>query len=823
MNPIRKCKKAAAAAALAFALAAGAAQAQEDTTMKSAQTPPLSGDNTFYVLGRKPLTPGCFAKLPLGSARPEGWLRAQLELEADGFSGRLAEISQWCRFEGSAWASRDGSGAFGWEELPYWLKGFVPLGRILENRRIIEESQRWIEAVLSSQRDDGYFGPEENRRAMDLWPNMIMLYALRSHYEATGDERVITFMLKYFRWQAGIPLERFLHGSWQKWRAGDNLDSIIWLYNVTGQQWLIDLARVNHDCTADWKATIPTWHGVNICQCFREPAQFYQVCADRRYLEATYRNYRTVMDKYGQVPGGMFGADENCREGYTGPRQAAETCSMAEMMFSCQILTRITGDAFWADACEDVAFNSLPASMTPDLKALHYLTAPNMVQLDRASKAPLLQNGGDMLSYNPHSYRCCQHNVAFAWPYFAENLWMAARANGLAAVFYAPCKVRARVGDGTEVSITETTDYPFGESVEFAISCQKAVRFPLVLRIPRWCAEARVALGGAKAEKKAGAGQWLVIEREWKSGDTLRLELPMKLGVRVWEKNGGCVSVDRGPLTFSLKIPERWERYGGTDAWPAWEVFPAGAWNYGLIVDCANAEASFQVARAGGPMPPQPFAPDAAPVTLRAKGRKIPQWRLEPNGLVGQMGKSPVASAEPVEDITLIPMGCARLRISAFPRIAEGTAAADTWLEAECVASASHTNPSDTTAALNDGVLPKSSGDQGIPRFTWWDHRGTREWVCYTWTRQKRLSGCKVYWFDDTGVGQCRTPKSWRVLWLDGGNWKPVENEGDYGCRPDVFNQVKFRPVTTNALRLEVELKPGFSGGILEWEVLEDK
>jgi len=795
--------------------------AQEDTIMKSSQTPPQSGGNAFNSMGRKPLFETHFAKLPLGCVHPAGWLRKQLELEADGFTGHLTEISQWCRFEGSAWVSKDGAGAFGWEELPYWLKGYLPLGHILNNNRIIVESNKWIDGVLSSQDADGYFGPVENKKKCDLWPNMIMLCALRSHYEATDDKRVVPFMLNYFRWQSRLPLESFLHGSWQKWRAGDNLDSILWLYNQTGEEWLIDLARVNHDCSADWKATFPTWHGVNICQCFREPGQYFQVCGDRRYLDAAYRNFRIVMDKYGQVPGGMFGADENCREGYSGPRQAAETCSMAELMFSSQILTRISGDAFWADVCEDVAFNSLPASMTPDLKGLHYLTAPNMVQLDRASKAPLLQNGGDMLSFNPHDYRCCQHNVAFGWPYFSENLWMAARGNGLAAVLYAPCEVKAKVGDGTEVTITEKTEYPFGDSVEFTITCAKAVRFPLVLRIPKWCAEAKVSLAGKQVDGKAIAGQWATIEREWKSGDQIRLDLPMNISVRVWERNDGSISVDRGPLTFSLKIAERWTKYGDSEKWPGYEVFPASAWNYGLVLDPADPAKSFTTQPSGKPLAAQPFTPDDAPITLKAKGRKIPEWQLEANGLVGAIGKSPVISNEPEEDVTLIPMGCARLRISAFPRVAGQGARGEAWDPRGCAPSASHVNPGDTVLALNDGILPKSSGDQGVARFTWWDHLGTAEWAQYAWPKAKRVTGCKVYWFDDTGKGQCRVPEAWRVLWLDGAEWKPVENASEYGCRTDALNEVKFKEVETTGLRIEVRLKPGFSGGILEWAVEE--
>ncbi len=808
---------------VAIVLSVGQVNAQEQgrADVKVVDVLPTQGKNDFYVSNRAPLLPSPLIKLPIGSIRPEGWVRQPLELMADGFTGRLPELSQWCKFEGSAWASPHGEGQFGWEEMPYWLKGFADLGYILQNERIVKESKRWIEGILSSQRPDGYFGPRSNLEAMDLWPNMIALYVLRSHYEAMGDKRVLPFMLKYFQWQRTIPLEKFLPGSWQKWRGGDNLDSIYWLYNHTGEKWLLELARVNHERTADWVGGFPTWHVVNICQGFREPAQYYQQTHDVRYLKATERNYETVMNLYGQVPGGMFGADENARPGYTGPRQAAETCSMVEFMHSDQILLRITGDPRWADRCEDVAFNSLPAAMTPDLKGLHYLTAPNMVQLDRQNKAPLLQNGGDMLSYNPRDFRCCQHNVAFGWPYFAEHLWMATQGNGLAAVFYAPCAVTAKVGSGETVRITTTTDYPFEEVVNFTLSTSKPVRFPLMLRIPGWCEQPKVALNGRAAGVPQPARGWMVIDRLWHDGDRVQLTLPMTIRVKVWERNRQAVSVSRGPLTYSLRIGERWQRYGGTDEFPAFEVFPTTPWNYGLIVDLQNPSASFEVVKRQGALPAQPFALDNAPIALRAKGKRIPQWKLEPNGLIGEIQQSPVRSAEPVEDITLIPMGCARLRVSSFPQIGEGADARE-WRESAALPTASHCNEGDTVAALNDDMIPKHSDDHSLPRFTWWDHRGTTEWVQYQFSTPQKVAWCEVYWFDDEpSGGQCRVPASWRVLWWDGKRWQPVRDASEYGVRKDQFNRVKFAPVETTMLRVEAQLKAGFSGGILEWRVGE--
>lgn len=648
----------------------------QETNVKVFDRLPAGGSNEFYSGNRTPLKPAPLMKLPVGAVRGNGWLLRQLELMRDGFSGHLTDISKWCRYDGNAWVSPNGEGESGWEEVPYWLRGYIDLGYVLEDRRIIDEARRWVEGVLASQDSAGYFGPQRNRKQPDIWPNMVMLYALRTEYEATGDRRVIPFMLKYARWLATVPLDQYLPDSWQKWRGGDNLDHLYWLYNRTGESWLLELGRVNHERTADWTGGIPTWHGVNLCQGFREPAEYYQQAGDARYLRATERVYDSIMSTYGQVPGGMFGADENARPGYSGPRQGAETCSMVEFMNSDEMLVMITGDPLWADRCEEVAFNSLPAAMTPDLKGLHYLTAPNMVQLDRTGKGTMFDNDGDMLSYNPLQYRCCQHNVAFGWPYFTENLWMATPGNGLAAVLFAPSTVKAKVGTGIEVQVTETTDYPFGDHVVLTIATPKETIFPLTLRIPGWCTDARVTINGK--EIKAKAKGWVVVERGWKNGDIVRLELPPVVTVKVWKKNGNSLSVKRGALTYSLKIGERWERSGGTDAWTGAEVYPTTAWNYGLVIDPDSPASSFEIVKKKGPIPGQPFTPESSPIELRVRGRKIPEWKQETNGLIGEIQGSPIRTETPIETIALIPMGCARLRVSVFPRVSDSPDA-NTW------------------------------------------------------------------------------------------------------------------------------------------------
>lgn len=653
----------------------------EDITL--IDRPIVTSSNSYYTGNRKPLLPDHFIKLPVGSIKPNGWLKRYLELQRDGLTGHLGEISAWLDKNNNAWLN-EGSDA-GWEEVPYWLKGYGNIAYILNDKKMLDETHTWIEAALKSQQPDGYFGPINERNGnRELWANMIMLWCLQSYYEYSGDERVIALMTNYFKWQMTVPDDKFLKDYWENSRGGDNMYSVYWLYNITGDPFLLDLVHKIHRNTANWMqdSSLPNWHNVNIAQGFREPATYYMLSKDSTHLHASYNVHNLIRRTFGQVSGGMFGADENARMGYIDPRQGTETCGFVEQMASDEMLLRYTGDPFWAEHCEEIAFNSYPAAVMPDFKSLRYITSPNHVISDSKNHKPGIDNAGPFLAMNPFSSRCCQHNHTQGWPYYVENLLFATPDNGVAASIYGACEGKIKVGNGTEIVINEDTKYPFEEEISFKIRTPKTVKFPFYLRIPSWTQGAEIIINGKKSDKTFTGGKYARINREWKDGDIVTVIYPMHLTSKKWQVNNNSVSVNYGPLTLSLNIGEeykkvdskesaiwdsKWQKGADTEKWPTYEIYPTSDWNYALILNPKKISDYVTVEKRSWPNDDFPFTQTSSPLIFKAKGRQVPSWKVDQYGLCSVLPDEDVKKSSDISNITLVPMGTARLRITSFP------------------------------------------------------------------------------------------------------------------------------------------------------------
>ena len=649
------------------------------------ERPDATDRNAHYPVNRLPLLPSHTMRLPLGSIRANGWLRHQLELMADGQVGRLDEISRFLR-EDSGWL---GGKERGWEEAAYWFRGYYDLAQLTDSEHLKKTAHRWIEAIIKSQKEDGYYGSSYNhlvkgkngQEIVDVWPHMVMNDALISHYEATGDERIIPMMTKFFAFCRDLPEEKFLpqiswdyyenyrehFGDWkpriQLKRAGDMVPQLIWLYNRTGKKWLLDLAvKVYHKTQPAMNQWLDN-HTVHFSQRFRYPAQMYPITGDERYLRKTELFYDSFMNAWGQMPRGAHAADERIRMGKIDPRQAIETCSFAELNKSHYILGRITADTIYADRVEDITFNHLPASHAPDHRSLRYLTACNM-----AYSVPRMdfKNQGSNPVFAADMHRCCQHNTSMAWPRFVRNLWQATCDKGLLAWLYSPNTVTAKVGStGTTITIDSNTKYPFHDRIFMTVKTDTTVEFPLYLRIPGWCREAVVRVDSEIKRVTASPGKLIKIDRKWKDGDRFEICFSMEVSATVWPRNG-AVTIDRGPLSYSARIKQKIESVpGGLKGWPRFSLKPDSPWNYGLAIDPRNPSDSIHVKV--GKVAAQPWSELTAPIVLKVPAKRIPGWQASIKNTVDSVREGPVKSDESLETVEMIPMGCAHLRISVLP------------------------------------------------------------------------------------------------------------------------------------------------------------
>ncbi|GIW95589.1 MAG: hypothetical protein KatS3mg110_3630 [Pirellulaceae bacterium] len=384
--------------------------------------------------------------------------------------------------------------------------------------------------------------------------------------------------------------------------------------------------------------------------------------------------------------------------------------------------------------------------------------------------------------------------------------WVYARREvSLYVNLYIQSRARTEI-NGVEIELQQTTEYPWRGQVVVELKPARPVQFALRLRIPGWVDGGplpgdlyrftqpnsrswKALVNGEPLAAPQVASGYLVIDRQWQSGDRITLDLPLETRRVVAHPavaaDRGRVALVRGPLVYCA---EAVDNQGSV---------------YDLVLpDEGTFSEHWDEQLLGGL------------VRVEAQGRRLSRTRTS-----NVQEQPTVIRAIPYYAWAHRQMGQMSVWLARQPEAAEPRPLPT--LASLSRPSASHCWTRDTVRALNDQLEPDSSIDHSIPRHTFWDHRGTTEWVQYDFPGIRRVSAVEVYWFDDTGRGHCRVPQSWQVLYRKEGQWLPVEALGPYETLKDRFNRVSFRPVQTDGLRLLIELQPQWSAGILEWKVLE--
>lgn len=599
--------------------------------------------------------------------KPKGWMRRQLEIQAKGLAGNLDKV--WPDVADSSWI---GGQHEAWERVPYWLDGFVPLAYLLEDEDMIARAKKYIDAILSRQRPDGWLCPcdDKKRANYDTWALILISKVLVLWYDCSGDARIPDALYRAMK-----QFDKHTNGNmilrWGSARWFEILFALYRLYEWYPEDWIIGLCDKMAVMGLDWKGIFKRWHyekprfGVGAWSFLHHVVnQAMMLKSDALYSLRTGEDPEAfvnealsmLMNAHGQ-PYGSFSGDE-CVAGKS-PIQGTELCAIVEEMFSYETLLSITGNPTWGDRTEFLAFNALPATCSPDMWTHQYdqLANQNACRIMPREVVQFTTNKGEahLFGLEPE-FGCCTANMGQGWPKFALSAFMKSES-GIASTVLVPAAVKTQIG-GTDVEIELATRYPFRSTLTYTVRTAAPVSFPFSIRIPGFAKSAKID------GKNVKTGEFAVLDREWSGETTVTVELDF--ATEMTEGFDGMFSVTRGPLLYALPIGEEWhlreyEKNGVMRKFPYcdYEILPTTPFAYGFAEDSftyveSEPEAEFL------------FSPEGAPVALEAMLAPV-AWGEE-NGHCKASPDSRVANGA-AEKLCLIPYGCTSLRMSVLPKI----------------------------------------------------------------------------------------------------------------------------------------------------------
>lgn len=621
------------------------------------------------IFNRAPLPPNALSPLPLGAIRPEGWLLDQLNTQAEAVKARLDQL--WPEALTVAALCR--------------LDGLVALAWTLDDAALKDRALWHIEALIASQREDGWFGPRDNA---DYWPLIASLRAMRHYFMAENDRRALVLMDRFFKYQYLNLADRPLR-DWSVARGGDNMELALWLYNITGQKHLIELSKRLREQTLDWPTYFHTFSNTMPMSKSLKWPRLREALEEERNeaLEGTKRPYFHTqyhlslgeniamglktpgvinlvksgfkeqggfrfgwekLVKYHGLANGMFSCDAHLNG--SNPNQGVDIGAVAELMRSLETLLGL-GDFSpeYADILEKLGYNALPAAFTADMTLRQQCQQVNQVRVSEDERR--WYNLGERANLFTDEEIPAEYpsDIEQGWPLFNAAQWYMTSDGGLQAVSYAPCSVRATLG-GVPARIKVSGGYPFAQSVEIEVSVKQPCEFPLYLRVPFWARQPMIFLPDGEI-MQVRSGETTCVRRRWRSGDVVRLELPTVPRVTRWYHQSGAVEL--GPLLMAWQPNEDWETLPDGSR----QVTTVDDWNWALLRE--------EPMKAVYDNPPTAFGKGEAPVNVLVKAAPI-DWPMD-GANCQSVPMVPRIDAAYAQVIELIPYGDTALRIAQFP------------------------------------------------------------------------------------------------------------------------------------------------------------
>ena len=590
-----------------------------------------------------------------GNLKPQGWLRRQLTVQAEGLSGNLHKI--WPDIRDSRWI---GGNREGWERVPYWLDGFIPLAYLLEDEEMIATAKKYIDAIIDSQEDDGWICPcKKGRRAIyDTWAVQLICKTLKVYYDCSGDERIPDVIYRVLRnYYDLLRNGKIRLFGWGKYRWFETFISINFIYGKYNEEWIKDLAKIIKKQGFDYNTTIENWkkpshkwqmktHIVNLTMMLKSEAVSHDLLGEEYTDNA--EKLRAILDRYN---GTAF-------EGFTGdevlsgidPTKGTELCSVVEQMYSYEEIFAHTGENKWAERLEVLGFNALPATLSEDMWTHQYVQQVNQIACQKTMiMAPWSTNGPYAHTFGLEpNYGCCTANFNQGWPKFALSTFMH-NGNKIINSVMLPS-----VLNDNGITIKLETNYPFENKMHYYIDAEKD--FSFVIRIPSFAKNLMV--NGESTEIKD-------LEFAIKQGET-EIELEFTSTPYLKKRPNDLCALQMGSLLFSVPIEYKKEmreyvKKGVERKFPYcdYQFVPTSNWNYGY------SDESFSVNFNG--IGDVVFSQEKPPVTIKANMQQI-NWGLKfPYRSIARKTPKSTQPISNIQEIELCPYGCARLRMTEMP------------------------------------------------------------------------------------------------------------------------------------------------------------